>query len=86
MHATIKHVLPLATEMKEKTTINVEGMNCGHCSATVRDLIEELDGIESTEVNLSTKEAKVVFDASKTSIQAIIENINSSETFKATEK
>jgi copper chaperone len=72
--------------MNEKTTITVEGMSCGHCSNAVKNLIEEVEGVELAEVNLGTKEASVLFDSNVTNLQAIIDNINSSETYKATEK
>ena len=72
--------------MSEKTTIVVEGMSCGHCSNAVKNLIEDVMGVESAEVNLGTKEASVLFDSTATNAQAIIENINSSEIYKATEK
>ena len=61
-------------------------MSCGHCSNAVKNLIEEVDGVETTEVSLENKEAIVSFDSSKTTSQAIIENINSSEIYKATQK
>ena len=67
----------------EKTVIKVEGMNCGHCSSAVKYLIEELDGVESANVNLAEGEAEVSFDRATVSPQAIIENINSSEIYKA---
>ncbi|MBP9152776.1 MAG: heavy-metal-associated domain-containing protein [Flavobacteriales bacterium] len=72
--------------MSEKTTIIVEGMSCGHCSNAVKNLIEEVEGVESAEVNLATKQASVSFDPNATTTRAIIDNINSSETYKATEK
>ncbi|MCF8465582.1 MAG: cation transporter [Flavobacteriales bacterium] len=72
--------------MSENIIITVEGMNCGHCSNAVKNLIEELEGVESAEVNLGTKEANVLFDPKATNTQAIIDNINSSETYKATQK
>lgn len=72
--------------MNSKTTLAIEGMNCSHCVSAVKNLIGELDGIEGVEVELSSKEAHVSFNPIKTSSEAIIENINSSKTYKATEK
>ena len=84
--STKKHVLPLIIEMSEQITINVEGMSCGHCSNAVKNLIEEVKGVESVNVNLETKDANVSFDANETDTKAIIDNINSSDIYKATEK
>lgn len=66
--------------------INVEGMSCGHCSNAVKNLIEEVDGIVAVEVDLGSNEAHVSFDNSTTNSQAIIDNINSSNIYKATQK
>lgn len=70
----------------EKTVINVEGMSCGHCSNAVKNLIEEVDGIAAVEVDLGANEAHVSFNSKTTSSQAIIDNINSSNIYKATQK
>lgn len=66
----------------QKAIIEIEGMTCMHCSRTVKNLIEEVEGVASAEVDLSTNKAIVDFDDSA-STKAIIDNINSSETFKA---
>lgn len=79
-------LLPLALEMSMKTTITVDGMSCGHCSNAVKNLIEEVAGVESAEVNLTTKDANVSFDPNATDLQTIINNINSSDIYKATAK
>jgi len=81
-----QHVLPSMPEMSEKTTIAVEGMSCGHCTNAVKNLIEEVIGVERAEVNLDLREANVSFDANTTNPEAIIENINSTDIYKATEK
>jgi len=70
----------------EKALIEVNGMNCGHCSNAVKNLIEEVEGVAVATVDLDSKLANVEFDNGKTSISAIIENINSSEIYKATAK
>lgn len=70
----------------EKTIIGVEGMSCGHCSASVKSIIEELDGVESAEVLLADHKAIVEFDTDQTTSQAIIDSINSSNVYKATQK
>jgi copper chaperone CopZ len=70
----------------EKTVISIEGMSCGHCSNAVKNLVEEVDGIETVEVDLGTNEARVSYNPAATNAQAIIDNINSSNTYKATQK
>jgi copper chaperone CopZ len=84
--STKKHVLPLTMKLSKQTTINVEGMSCGHCSNAVKNLIEEVKGVETVNVNLGTNDANVSFDANEIDTKAIIDNINSSDIYKATEK
>jgi copper chaperone CopZ len=70
----------------EKTIIGVEGMSCGHCSASVKAIIEELEGVESADVLLADHKAIIEFDSAQTNSQAIIDSINSSNVYKATQK
>jgi copper chaperone CopZ len=70
----------------EKTVIGVEGMSCGHCSASVKSIIEELDGVTTADVVLAEHKAIVEFDSAQTSSQTIIDSINSSNVYKATQK
>jgi copper chaperone len=72
--------------MIENATLEIEGMSCGHCVNAVKNLIQELNGIESVHVNLSSKQADVSYNPLEVSAQAIITNINSSNSYKATEK
>ncbi|MDL2207865.1 heavy metal translocating P-type ATPase, partial [Desulfovibrio sp. OttesenSCG-928-M16] len=45
-----------------KKTINIEGMNCGHCSATVEKALRALDGVQKATVDLAAKNAVVEAD------------------------
>lgn len=72
--------------MKTTTELQVEGMSCGHCVNAVKNLINEVEGVETAEINLAAKSATVSFEADSTSAQVIIDNINSSEVYKATVK
>ena len=40
--------------------IKVEGMMCQHCVGHVKDALSSLKGVESVEVSLESKEAKIV--------------------------
>lgn len=45
--------------MSVTATYKVTGMTCGHCEASVREEIEELDGVESVAVDRETGTAVV---------------------------
>lgn len=42
--------------------LNVEGMSCKHCVASVRKALEGLDGVREADVNLEDKKARVELD------------------------
>ncbi len=35
------------------TTVNISGMTCGHCVASVTEELNEIDGVENVEVTLN---------------------------------
>ena len=39
--------------------IKVDGMSCGHCEASVKERLMEIEGIDQVQVNLETKEVKI---------------------------
>lgn len=45
-----------------KKIVTVNGMNCGHCKATVEKALLDLDGVKAAKVNLSKKVAVVSLD------------------------
>ena len=49
------------------TTLKVTGMTCGHCVRAVTDAIGALQGVQSTDVQLQTGQAIVVYDQAKVS-------------------
>ena len=42
--------------------LNVEGMSCKHCTATVKKALEGIDGVKEADVSLEGKNAKVELD------------------------
>jgi copper chaperone len=47
----------------ETTTIKVDGMSCGGCTASVTKVLSELPGVARVEVTLTPGQATVEFDA-----------------------
>lgn len=39
--------------MSIKTTVNISGMHCGHCVASVTEELQELEGVASVDVALN---------------------------------
>lgn len=58
-----------------KSTINIEGMTCSACEATVEKVGSEVVGVVSIKVSAPDKHAIVEFDKSKTDINTIMKAI-----------
>ena len=50
----------MSTETLFRTDVVVTGMTCGHCTASVKEEIAELDGVRDVTVDLSTGLVSVV--------------------------
>ncbi|PWM45932.1 MAG: copper-translocating P-type ATPase [Clostridiales bacterium] len=59
--------------MKQK--INIKGMHCAACSASVERAVKRLDGVKSANVNLLAENMICVFDNNKISTEKIIKAI-----------
>lgn len=66
-----------ASEQRE-VVFSVPGMDCPMCPITVKRALSDADGIFEAEADLKTKEARVVFDPSRTDTDALIAAIESS--------
>ena len=52
--------------------LNIDGMNCNGCVASVTKILHGVDGVARVAVSLADKRAEVAFDAAKTSVDALI--------------
>jgi copper chaperone len=53
----------------EQTTIEIQGMSCGHCVAAVKGALHRLDGVEVRDVKIG--EARVAYDPGTVSPERI---------------
>jgi len=51
-----------------ETTLNVQGMTCGHCKAAVEGALKKLEGVSVAEVNLEAGNVAVTYDEGKVSV------------------
>lgn len=51
----------------ETVTLNISGMACGGCAASVKAALEAENGVSSAEVSLENAEAVVTFDPASAS-------------------
>ena len=64
-------------------TLNIEGMHCGGCVKSVTQVLTELDGVQSADVQLEGK-ANITFDENRVNVAQLIEVIENAG-FDATE-
>ena len=55
----------------EKVTLNVDGMTCGGCVASVTRVLKSTPGVSDAVVELAAKRATVTFDPARTSVPAL---------------
>ncbi|MHA2494891.1 MAG: heavy metal translocating P-type ATPase [Candidatus Hodarchaeales archaeon] len=65
-----------AEELREpkrgETTLAITGMHCASCVATIEKGLQEVPGVSSASVNLTTNRAKVQFDPSQVDLATLI--------------
>ncbi len=69
----------------KKTILNISGMHCASCAATIENALKKEEGIKSVNVNFATEKAYLEFDSIEVSIariQKIIEKLG----YKANEE
>lgn len=58
-----------------ETTLNVQGMTCGHCKASVEGALKKLDGVTAAEVDLTAGNVAVTYDEAIVTVDAMKEAI-----------
>lgn len=56
-------------------TLNVQGMTCGHCKMSVENALNNLEGVQTAEVNLDVGNVAVTYDEAKVNQEAMKEAI-----------
>ncbi len=61
---------------RRSSRIDIGGMSCANCAATISDSLEELDGVLDQNVNYATDEATVEYDTDTVSLEEIYSSID----------
>lgn len=56
-------------------SLYVRGMTCNHCKMSVEDALKNIDGVSFVEVDLTCGNVKVIYDASKASLDSMKEAV-----------
>ncbi len=66
---------PTQTETKT-VRLDIEGMTCGSCAASVKTALEKLAGVRNVRISFEHKGGTVEFDATKVNEARIVEAVN----------
>ena len=64
-------LLPPAYAGSKTVTLSVPSMDCEVCPITVSKALKKVDGVEKVAASFDKKEAVVVFDDAKTTVEAL---------------
>jgi mercuric ion binding protein len=59
------------TAADQTVTLSVPGMNCAACPITVKMALSKVPGVSKIEISLDKREATVMFDDARTSVDAL---------------
>lgn len=62
-------------DKKEKITLTVTGMSCGHCVKRVGDALKAVKGVKNAEVDLANGKAEIEFVSGKVTVGALIDAV-----------
>jgi copper chaperone len=60
----------------EKTTLNVQGMSCGHCVKAIEGSVGVLNGVNLVKVNLDSGTVDVEYNPNEITLDSIKETID----------
>ncbi|MBP3041532.1 copper chaperone CopZ [Bacillaceae bacterium Marseille-Q3522] len=60
----------------EKTTLNVQGMSCGHCVMSIEGSVGALDGVSKVKAHLENGTVDVEYNTAKVTLDTIKETID----------
>ncbi len=60
-----------STPVLSAVTLNIDGMTCNHCVATIERSVKTMRGVRSTAVSLRKRTARITFNPAETSAEAL---------------
>jgi len=60
----------------ERIVVSTPDMSCGHCVATIEREVSAVDGVESVNADLATKQVTIAFDPAQVTVPQIEETLD----------
>ena len=61
--------------MKKTTTIKIKRMDCTGCEATIRTLLESVEGVDHAKVSFKEGKAEIEYDDEKASVPKDLDEV-----------
>lgn len=74
---------PALADDAKTATLDIQGMTCGACTASVRVVLKKLDGVSEAKVSFEEKKAIVAYDPAKITPQKMADAINTKLPYRA---
>ncbi len=71
------NVVYVSDAQVERVTLDIEGMTCTGCEASVKHAVQNVDGVLETNVSYDTRSATIAFDKTKTNREVLVTAVNS---------
>jgi copper chaperone len=64
--------------MATTVTYTIPNISCGHCVHTIKSEVSELEGVQSVEADMATKQTTIIFEspATEEKIKTLLAEIN----------
>ncbi len=66
----------MATKETKKVTLQISGMTCSSCAATIENGLSKLPGVSAVNVNLASEKASLEYDPAKVDIKKLTDTIS----------
>jgi len=67
---------------EEKIKVEITGMTCDHCAASIKKLVNTKEGVTETDVNYPSGKGEITFNPEKISKDEIVDTINKTKNYK----
>jgi copper chaperone CopZ len=74
---------PAIADDAKTAKLEIQGMTCGACTASVRVVLKKLEGVSEAKASFETKTAVVAYDPAKATPQKMADAINAKLLYEA---
>lgn len=74
--STVTQASRYAQASVKTVTLDIEGMTCGQCAASINTALKKIEGVRKIDINFEQKGGTVEYDPAKVSEKTIVETVN----------